>query len=295
MDYIPAKTIIQKNKKPEYWFGHDYNMNIYKGCSHGCIYCDSRSDCYGIEDFDRVRAKKDAIRIIEQELRTKQKWGVVGTGAMSDPYNPYEKEHELTRQGLKLLDQYGFGLGLSTKSSLLKRDIDIIKSINSHSPVCIKMTITTVDDKLSRIIEPHVDESSKRFETLRALSEAGIFTGILLMPILPFINDTWENIEGIINKAKEAGVRFIYPSFGVTLRQNQRYYFYEQLCREFPGIKERYMKHYRNGYNCYSLQYKALGKQFRACCNEHQLYYKMSDIIENYHVQVGQEQLTLFD
>ncbi|QUI23121.1 radical SAM protein [Vallitalea pronyensis] len=295
MDYIPAKTIIQRNKNPEYWFGHDYNMNIYKGCCHGCIYCDSRSDCYGIEDFDRVRAKKDATSIIEKELRTKQKWGVVGTGAMSDPYNPFEKEHRLTRQALKHIDHYGFGLGLATKSSLLKRDMDIIKSINGHSPVCIKMTITTVDDQLSRKIEPYVDASSKRFETLRILADAGIFTGILLMPILPFINDTWDNIEGIVKRASEAGVKFIYPGLGVTLRQNQRYYYYEQLDTAFPGVKQLYMQHFRDDYRCHSLHAKELGEQFRASCKEHGLYYKMSDIIKNYRLQAGQEQLTLFD
>lgn len=294
MEYIPAKTILKRNKRPEFWFGHDYNMNIYKGCSHGCIYCDSRSSCYGVEDFDRVRCKQDVLTLIEHELRSKQYKGVVGMGAMSDPYNPYEREHQLTRQALMLLDRYGFGVGLSSKSALIMRDIELIKSINRHSPVCIKMTITTADDELSSIVEPHVDVTSKRYQALKAVADAGIYTGILMMPILPFINDTKENIKSIVIRAKEAGVNFIYPSFGVTLRQNQRLYFYEKLDKHFPGIKEQYIRHYRYNYNCISTRYQELMGYFRKCCKCYGLDYKMSEIVKNSKNQLGQTQLSLF-
>ena len=155
MEYIGAKTIVTKTKDSR-WFGIDYNMNIYKGCCHGCVYCDSRSDCYQIQDFDRVRAKEDAIRIIRDDLRRKVKTGVVGTGAMSDPYNPFEKELKLTRHALELVDAFGFGAAIATKSHLMMRDMDILESIKDHSPVLCKVTVTTADDDLAKKIEPRV-------------------------------------------------------------------------------------------------------------------------------------------
>ena len=221
MEFIKAKTIVSGYSSNEQWFGNNYNMNIYKGCCHGCIYCDSRSECYGIEDFDRVRAKK-MLWIIARDLKSKRKTGVVGMGAMSDPYNPFEKEYELTRGALKLIHKYGFGVSIATKSDLIVRDIDLLKSIQTHSPVLAKITITTCDDALCKKIEPNVALSSKRFEAIKKLSDHGIFVGILLMPVLPFIEDNEENIMGIIHLAHKSGAKFIYPAFGVTLRQNQR-------------------------------------------------------------------------
>ena len=185
MEYVPAKTIVTRTKSTA-WFGIDYNMNIYRGCCHGCIYCDSRSACYQIDHFDTVRAKEDALRIIRDDLRRKVKTGVVGTGAMSDPYNPFEKKEELTKHALQLVDAFGFGAAIATKSDLILRDIDILSDIKEHSPVLCKITITAAGDGLASKLEPGVCPSSARFEAVKMLSEAGIFTGILLMPVLPF-------------------------------------------------------------------------------------------------------------
>ena len=204
MDYISAKTIISQYAKVNPWFGINYNMNIYKGCCHGCIYCDSRSQCYGIDNFDKVRAKENATKLIRKELKSKRRTGIVGTGAMSDPYNPFEKELMLTRSALEQINAYNFGLAVATKSNLITRDIDILKKIKGHSPIIIKMTITTINDELSKKIEPNVCVSSERFNAIQKLTQNGIFTGILLMPILPFINDSEENIVGIIG-LKEIG------------------------------------------------------------------------------------------
>ena len=259
METIPAKTIVTKVKKPAAWFGADYNMNIYRGCAHHCIYCDSRSDCYRDTSFNTVKVKENALQIIRDDLRRKVKSGVVATGAMSDPYNPLEQKLHLTRNSLELINAFDFGVAIDTKSSLVTRDIDILNDIKSHSPVAVKITITTSDDDLCKIIEPNVTLSSKRFEALKSLSEAGIFCGVLMMPILPFINDTEENITEIVCQAKKAGARFIYPAFGMTLRQGSRDYYYKKLDEHFPGIKEKYMARYRNNYRCTSPKAKNYG------------------------------------
>lgn len=293
MDYIPAKTIVTKNKNPDSWFGHDYNMNIYKGCSHGCIYCDSRSECYRVDDFDKVRAKQDALSIINRELHAK-KPGIVGTGSMSDPYNPYEEELMLTRNALELINTYGFGVSIATKSDLVARDMDILKDIAKHSPVCIKLTITTFNDDLSSRIEPNVARSSARFEALCHLAGSGLFCGILIMPVLPFINDDEDNIRNIIKTASEAGARFVYPWFGVTLRLNQREYFYEQLDRHFPGMKARYVKTYGNRYECSSQASKELYGLVAELCNKYGLLYQMSHIIEAFKTKETYKQLSFW-
>ena len=225
-------------------------MNIYKGCCHGCIYCDSRSECYRIDNFDVVRAKKDALALINKELKSKKRTGVIGTGAMSDPYNPFEKEYSLTRGALELINIHGFGVSIATKSDLITRDIDILKKIKSHSPVLVKITITTCDDELCKKIEPNVGVASKRFSAIKELSDNGIFAGILLMPVLPFLEDNEDNISGIVNLAHENGAKFIYPAFGVTLRQNQRDWYYKKLDEKFPGIKQKYIQQFRNDYEC---------------------------------------------
>lgn len=297
MEYIPAKTIVTRSKNPGAWFGTEYNMNIYKGCCHGCIYCDSRSECYQIDRFDTVRAKEDALRIIRDDLRRKVKTGVVATGAMSDPYNPFEQKLMLTRHALELCDAFGFGAAVATKSTLITRDIDLLESIKEHSPVLCKVTITTADDELASKIEPGAPSSSERFEAVRKLSEHGIFAGILLMPVLPFLEDTPENILSIIQKAKECGARFIYPAFGVTLRANQRIWYYDRLRELFPGegLPEKYDKTYGNNYECRSRNARKLWTLFEKECTENHIYYKMKDIIYAYKHQYLTEQLSLFD
>lgn len=294
MEYVPAKRIVTKNKKPAMWFGCDYNMNIYRGCSHGCIYCDSRSSCYGDSTFDRVKIKENALLTIRDELRRKVKKGVIATGAMSDPYNPLEKKEELTRKALQLISAFGFGAALDTKSSLVTRDIDILEEIKENNPVIVKLTITTADKELCKIIEPNVSDSEERFNALARLSDKGIYSGVLLTPVLPFINDNEENILHIIKNAYNAGAKFIYPGFGVTLRDNQREYFYGKLDSQFPGIKEQYIKKYRNNYMCTSPKSKALWQLFIKECEAKGLLYKMQDIIRHYRLGYEDVQLKFF-
>lgn len=297
MKYIPAKTIITKTKNANMWFGTDYNMNIYKGCCHGCIYCDSRSECYRIDHFDEVRAKENALTIIRDELRRKSGSGVVATGAMSDPYNPFEKELQLTRHALELLDAFGFGAAIATKSVLMTRDIDVLTGIMEHSPVLCKVTVTTADDQLSKMIEPGAPPSGKRFEMIEELSGHGIFTGVLLMPVLPFLEDSEENVKEIIRLTAEAGGRFIYPAFGVTLRQNQREWYYDKLNELFPGqgLVEQYIKRYGNYYECRSPKAKKLWAVFARECEEKGILYKMKDIISAYRGRYQISQINLFD
>lgn len=295
MKFIPAKTIISSYSANNSWFGNNYNMNIYKGCCHGCIYCDSRSECYHVENFDEVRAKENALALIERELKSKRKTGVIGTGAMSDPYNPFEKEFKLTRGALELINRYRFGISIDTKSDLISRDIDILKAISLHSPVLIKMTITTADDSLCKKIEPNVATSSERFATIKKLSANGVFAGILLMPVLPFLEDNEENISSIIKLAHENGAKFIYPAFGVTLRQNQREWFYSKLDEHFPSIKRKYIMQYGNAYECHSPKAKELWRLFQGECDRLGISYKMDEIIQNYKHGYGDAQLSLFD
>ena len=295
MEFIPAKTIISGYSANNSWFGNNYNMNIYKGCCHGCIYCDSRSECYRVENYDEVRAKENALALIERELKSKRKTGVIGTGAMSDPYNPFEKEFKLTRGALELINRYRFGVSIATKSDLISRDIDILKAISVHSPVLIKITITTADDTLCKKIEPNVATSSDRFATINKLSGTGIFAGILLMPVLPFIEDTVGNIRSIIKLAHENGAKFIYPAFGVTLRQNQREWYYNKLDELFPSIKEKYITRYGNAYECRSLNAKELWEIFQNECDRESILYKMEDIIKAYKQGYEDTQLSIFD
>lgn len=293
MNYIPAKTLLTRTKDSS-WFGTDYTMNIYKGCCHGCIYCDSRSDCYGVDNFDTVRAKENSSIILQRELRHKIKTGVIFTGSMSDPYNPFEKKYELTRNALSLMNNYGFGVAIATKSSLICRDIDILQRIKEHSPLICKITITTFDNSLSSQIEQNVNPSSERFKAIDKLSQAGIYSGILLMPILPFINDNKENIINIVHKAKECGAKFVFPAFGVTLRNNQREYFFKKLDESFPNIKFKYINHYKNSYACGSPNANNLYYSFKNECEKLGILYKMNDIISDYKSKYVPKQISLF-
>ncbi len=294
MEEIKAKTLLSTYQQNSQWFGHHYNLNIYKGCSHGCIYCDSRSDCYRIESFDEVKAKENALLILEKELKSKRKKGVIGSGAMSDPYNPQERIHQLTRQSLKLIDQYRFGVSLTTKSSLIVRDLDLVVQIKKHSPVLVLMTITTFDDTLASLLEPGASKTSERFDTLRKYSQAGIPTGILLMPVLPLINDTEDNIRSIIQRGAKCGVRYIYPAFGVTMRQNQRDYFYRQLDLYFPGLKHKYIQMFADRYICDSPKAQSLSQLFKKESDQLNIISQMSQIITDYQSGFGEEQLKLF-
>lgn len=295
IEYIPAKTIVTRTKSAA-WFGAEYNMNIYKGCCHGCIYCDSRGDCYQVKEFDRVRAKENCLEIIRNDLRRKVKRGVIATGAMSDPYNPVEADLELTRKALTLVDAYQFGAAIATKSDLVVRDADILREIAGHSPVIVKVTITTPREELAAKLEPRAPSVERRFEAIRRLGEAGVYAGILLMPVVPFLEDKEEDILFLVERAAAAGARFIYPAFGMTMRDGQREYFLAKLEEAFPGqgLAERYLRRYGQRYECPSPKAKVLWRDFAAACGERGILCQMRDIIRSYRQGYSMEQLSLF-
>ena len=232
MHYADYKSILSSQN----------GINLYRGCTHGCIYCDSRSDVYQMNHrFEDIEIKRNAIQILEQELRRKRKPCMIGTGAMSDPYLHIEDNLNLTRQSLELIDKYGFGLAIQTKSAKILRDLDLLNSINQHSKCVVQMTLTTFDDDLCRILEPNVSTTKERIHALNVLRDNNIPTVVWLCPILPFINDTEENLLNILNACIQANVKgIICFGFGVTLRNGNREYFYKQLDRHFPGMKKKY-------------------------------------------------------
>ena len=295
MEFVKAKTILTKVKDGSEWYGVDYNMNLYRGCSHGCIYCDSRSNCYHIDNFDKVRGKENALYILEKELSKKRTKGVVGIGSMSDTYNPLEIKYEQTRGALKLISKYCFGVSIDTKSDLILRDLDLLKEINSKNNVIIKFTITTPDDKLSKIIEHNVCVSSKRLEAIKILSDNGIFVGIMLNPVLPFITDKEEDIKALVRLASEYGAKFIHTYMGMTLRENQRDYYFNKLEEHFIGLKNKYIKTYGDKYNCMPPNHKYLYNVFVKECDKYGILYKMDDIIKAYKKKdASNEQISLF-
>ena len=240
MHFVTAKGLLSAQN----------GMNLYRGCRHGCIYCDSRSACYRMEHpFEDIEVKQNALILLEDALRRKRRPCMIATGSMSDPYTPPEEELRYTRRALELILQYGFGMTLLTKSSLVLRDLDLLQRINSQTKCVVQMTLTTWEESLCRILEPNVSITAERFAALMKLKEAGIPTVVWLCPILPFLNDTAENINRLLDCCEQAGVRGIVQfGMGVTLRQGNREYFYRQLDRHFPGLKERYISTYGNAY-----------------------------------------------
>ena len=296
MDYIPAKHILIRSKSTA-WFGTDHTVNLYRGCCHGCLYCDSRSDCYRNPDFDRVTAKADALRILRDELARKVRPAFIGMGAMSDPYNPFEEELLLTRHALELIDAYDCGVSVDTKSDLIVRDIDLYQSIQTHSPVICKITVTTVDEELAAKVEPRAPSPARRLEAIRKLAEAGLFCGVLLMPVLPFLEDRPEQVLSVVDRSADAGAKFIYSGFGVTMRQGQREYFLRELDRAFPGehLSRRYLARYGDRYRCPSPRARELWEVFTARCRERGLLYQMPHIVSAATRGYGDRQLTFFN
>ena len=292
MEYVKAKTILSARNKARSFNGADFNINLYRGCCHGCIYCDSRSECYGIEDFDRVRAKSDALKLLDFELSRKREKGVIGFGAMNDPYNPFERTKKLTQGALKLIRKHEFGISLLTKSSDVTRDIDLFKDINKNAPCLIRMTVTTADDALCRQIEPYVSATSERFAALKKIADAGISTSVFICPILPFITDTKENVIEIVKKSHECGVRHIFMAYGVTTRQNQRVYFYNQLDKLFPGVKEKYIKVFGMNYECPAPNHKELRETFERECDKSSIACRHGDVVNIVENSVRQKQTT---
>lgn len=278
--YIQAKTILSTVKhKPDPYFGLSYNMNLYRGCQHGCIYCDSRSKCYQLGELSDIRVKENAINMLECELRSKRTIGTIGFGSMNDCYMPVEKEYQLTRKTLEVIKRYHYPIHIITKSNLIVRDIDLLKEI-SKVYAAVSFTITTADDKLCKAIEPCAPTTSERFEAMSKLSSEGIYCGVTLMPVLPFINDSIENVTSIVEKAKAAGAKYILAVFGLTLREGNREYFYEALDKHFPGIRARYEKAFGMQYSCSSPNSTELYKTFNRLCNEAGIATKMDFYIK---------------
>lgn len=296
MDYIPAKHILIRSKSTA-WFGTDHTVNLYRGCCHGCLYCDSRSDCYHNPNFDHVTAKADALRILRDELARKVRPAFIGMGAMSDPYNPFEEGLLLTRHALELIDAYDCGVSVDTKSDLIVRDIDLYQSIQTHSPAICKITVTTVDEELAAKVEPRAPSPARRLEAIRKLAEAGLFCGVLLMPVLPFLEDRPEQVLSVVDRSADAGAKFIYSGFGVTMRQGQREHFLRELDRAFPGenLSRRYLARYGDRYRCPSPWARELWEVFTARCRERGLLYQMPHIVSAATRGYGDRQLTFFD
>ncbi len=246
-------------------------MNIYRGCTHGCIYCDSRSKCYQMHhDFEDIEVKINAPKILEDGLKRKRKKCMIGTGAMSDPYIHLEEKLGNTRKCIELIDSYGFGLAIQTKSARILRDLDLLKKINEKTKCVVQMTLTTFDEALCKIIEPDVSTTRERFEVLKVMRDNGIPTVVWLSPILPFINDTEENIRGILDyciKAKVHGI--ICFGMGLTLREGNREYFYKMLDEHFPGMKARYIERYNYAYQLPSPNSHRLMNIFKTTCKSH--------------------------
>ena len=263
MHFVEAKGILTANSG-------QCGMNIYRGCSHGCIYCDSRSKCYHFTHaFEDIEVKQNAPELLEKALRSKRKKCMIGTGAMSDPYMHIEEELRLTRKCLEIIKQYGFGVAIQTKSDRILQDIDLLDEINKSAKCVVQMTLTTYDDNLCKIIEPGVCNTKRRIEVLEEMKKRGIPTVVWLTPILPFINDTKENITAILNECVRVGVKGVIDfGMGLTLRDGDREYYYAALDQHFPGMKERYIKTYRNAYELPSPNAKELTAIFQRICKE---------------------------
>ena len=279
MEEISARRLLIPLKgEMEHFFYADWNMNLYRGCSHGCIYCDSRSVCYRLDHFDQVRPKHDALRMLDEELRGKRRRGVITMGAMSDPYNPLEKDLLLTRGALEVILRRGCGAAFTTKSALCARDAALLSDISRRAPVCARLTITCADDSLCRRVEPHVSTSSERFRALRTLSDAGVFAGVWLNPVLPFMTDSPDNILGVVRRAADSGARFVVCFFSMTLRTGNREYYFNALQRDFPGVRERYLSHFGNAYECVSPRAEELYALFCDECRRLGLLWEFRDI-----------------
>lgn len=291
MHFVDAKGILTGS-------GGYHGMNIYRGCSHGCIYCDSRSKCYQFtHPFEDIEVKQNAPELLEAALRSKRKKCMIGTGAMSDPYMHCEEDLRLTRRCLEIILNYEFGVAVQTKSDRIMQDIDLLDEINRTTKAVVQMTLTTYDDDLCRIIEPHVCNTKRRIEVLRQMQKRGIPTVVWLTPILPFINDTEENIRQILNECISVGVKgVICFDMGLTLRDGDREYYYAALDQHFPGLKRTYMERYGNAYELPSPNAKELMNLFKKICEENGILCKPDDCFEFLHeFPEKYKQMSIFD
>ncbi len=291
MHFVDAKGILSNS-------GGHYGMNIYRGCTHGCIYCDSRSSCYQFTHaFEDVEVKQNAPELLEAALRSKRKKCMIGTGSMSDPYMHCEEELKLTRKCLEIILKYGFGAAVQTKSDRILRDIDLLEEINKKTKCVVQITLTTYDDDLCRIIEPNVCNTRRRIEVLEEMQKRGIPTVVWLSPILPFINDTEENVGKILDECVRTGVKGII-CFGMelTLREGDREYYYAALDKYFPGLKQKYIDTYGYAYELPSPNNDKLMRMFMSVCKEYNIlctpdecFAYMNELPEKY------QQMSIFD
>ena len=290
MHFVKAKGILSPSN----------GMNLYRGCLHGCIYCDSRSRCYQMDHaFEDIEVKENALELLETALKRKKMPCMIGTGAMTDPYIPVERELKLTRGALELINQHGFGIAIQTKSADILRDLDLLTAINEKSKAVVQMTLTTHDDALCRILEPNVSVTSQRVAALKTFRDAGIPTVVWLDPILPFLNDTTENITGLLENCMDAGVKGILCfNMGLTLRDGNREYFYAQLDRHFPGLREHYIRIYGNRYEVNSPKNTELMRLFHSTCETAGILHDVRQIFTYLHSfprKQDQAQISFFD
>ncbi len=291
MHFVDAKGILTSNNG----FA---GMNIYRGCTHGCIYCDSRSKCYQFTHaFEDIEVKQNAPILLEQALKSKRKKCMIGTGAMSDPYMHCEQELELTRKCLEVISRYEFGLAIQTKSDRILRDIDLLDEINRKAKCVVEITLTTYDDELCSIVEPNVCNTKRRIEVLEEMQKRHIPTVVWLTPLLPYINDTVENLAPILDECVRVGVKGIISfGMGLTLREGDREYYYEALDKHFPGLKQKYIDTFGNSYELPSPNTGELTELFQRVCRKNGILYKpqncfrfMQELPEKY------QQMSLFD
>ena len=291
MHFTDAKGILTGGKGC-------YGMNIYRGCTHGCIYCDSRSKCYQFTHaFEDVEVKRNAPELLEQALKSKRQKGMIGTGSMSDPYMHCEEELRLTRKCLEIILRYGFGAAVQTKSDRILRDADLLGEIGRRARCVVQMTLTTYDENLCRTVEPNVCTTRRRIEVLEAMRERDIPTVVWLTPILPFINDTAENVEAILEACARTKVKgIICFDMGLTLREGDREYYYAALDRHFPGLKERYIRTYGNAYEIPSPRREPLMNLFRSFCRERGIMYRPEECFDYLHTLPEKyEQMSFLD
>ena len=287
MHYVQAKSILSAQN----------GMNLYRGCQHGCIYCDSRSLCYQMNHpFEDIEVKENALPLLEKALKAKRKKCMIGTGAMSDPYIPLEERLKLTRGALELIRRYGFGVAIQTKSAGILRDLELLKDINDQSKAVVQMTLTTFDERLCRIVEPGVNTTRERVEALMKFRDAGVPTVVWLCPVLPWLNDTPENLLGILEYCRGAGVKGILNfGMGLTLRDGSREYYYAALDRHFPGLKQRYIQAYGNAYELPSPNAPRLWQLFHETCETYGIWHNNDQIFRYMTAYEEKEsQLSLF-
>lgn len=272
-------------------------MNLYRGCQHGCIYCDSRSLCYQMNhDFEDIAVKENALELLETALKSRRNRCMIGFGAMTDPYIPLETKLEMTRKALLLIEKYGFGVAIQTKSDRILRDLEVLERIHRQAKAVVQMTLTTADEVLCKIVEPNVSTTAQRVAALKQFQVGGIPTVVWLCPLLPFLNDTPENVRQIVEASADAGVKGILNfGMGLTLRSGNREYFYRQLDRHFPGLKEQYIRTYGNAYELPSPRSDALWKLFHELCEKYGIWHDNKQIFSFLStLEENQEQISLF-